>query len=308
MLYDLIIIGGGPAGITAGIYADRKRIKALLITKNFIGQVGESGEVDNYPGLPGISGLELAQKFESHLKKFNIEIIEGEGVIKVKKDEKKGLFWLKTDKGKKFEAKTIIVAVGADPRPLEVPGEKKFIGKGVSYCSICDAPVFRNKRVVVVGGGNSGFEAALDLAKYAKKIFVFEKLNKLRADESLQELAAENKKIEIHTNREIKKIEGKEMVESVVCQDLKTNETFRLSVDGVFVQIGTVPATSFLKGLVEFSKRDEIKVNFETCQTSCPGLFAAGDANNGHWKQVIIAAAEGARAALSAYEYLRHKC
>ena len=302
-LYDLIIIGGGPAGMTAAIYAARKRLKTLLLTKDFLGQVAKTSRVDNYLGHPEISGLDLMKKFEQHLRKFEIEIQKDEEVVKVKKAEKN--FWVETESGQKFLTQALIVATGSNPRPLEVPGEKDFIGRGVSYCSICDSAFFQDKAVAVIGGGNSGFEAALDLAKYAKKIFIFEKSDKLLADEILQEQVKKENKIEIFLNKEIKQIEGKEKVQALRYQDLKTNKTFQVPISGVFVQIGTIPASGFLKGLVEFNQSDEIRVDFETCQTSVPGIFAAGDVNSGKWKQIIIAAGEGARAALAVYEYLR---
>ena len=307
MLYDLIIIGGGPAGITAGIYSARKRLKTLLLTKDFIGQAGKTSEVDNYPGIPAVSGFDLMEKFKNHLKKFKIEIQE-EKIIKVKKQKK--IFFVKAKKGKEFKGKTLIVATGRDPRPLEVPGEKEFIGHGVSYCSTCDAPFFRDKAVAIIGGGNSGFEAALDLTKYAKRIFIFERSDKVQADEILQEKIrqlAEEKKIEIYLNKEIKSIEGRKKVQALVYQDLKTRKTYQVPIDGVFVQIGNIPATGFLRDLCKFNKRDEIKIDFETCQTSTLGLFAAGDVNDGKWKQIIIAAGEGCKAALAAYEYLQRK-
>jgi len=255
-IYDLIIIGGGPAGITAGIYAARKRLRTLVLTKDFIGQVGKTSQIDNYPGFFGIFGLELIKKFEEHLKKFEIDILEGEEIIKV---EKKGEnFLVKTKQKKEFLARAIIIATGRDPRPLEVEGEKEFIGKGVSYCSICDAPFFKDKSAAVIGGGNSGFEAALDLTKYAKRIFIFEKSDKIIADEILQEQASEEKKIEIHLNKEIKKIEGRGKVQAIIYDDLKTGKTFQVPIHGVFIQIGSIPATSFIKELVEFNEMDEI--------------------------------------------------
>lgn len=310
-LYDLIIIGGGPAGVTAGIYAARKKLKTLLLTKDFIGQVGKTGQIDNYLGLPGISGIELMEKFKGHIKKFarlpdgqGIEIQEGEKVVRVKKD--KEFFLIKAGSQKEFLTKSVIIATGRDPRPLEVSGEKEFIGQGVSYCSICDAPFFQDKAVAVIGGGNSGFEAVLDLLKYAKRIFIFEGSDKITADEILQEEVKKEKKIEIHLNKEVKKIEGRGKVQALIYYDLKTKKTFQVPIDGVFVQIGTIPATAFVKGLVEFNEADEIKVDFKTCQTSCPGIFAAGDVNDGKWKQIIIAAGEGARAALAVYKYLQN--
>ena len=305
MIFDLIIIGGGPAGITAGIYSARKRLKTLLLTKDFIGQAGKTSEVDNFPGLPGISGPDLMKKFENHLKKFEIEIQEGEEITKIEKE--KEIFLVKTEKRKEFKGKTVIVATGRDPRPLEVPGEKEFIGRGVSYCSVCDSPFFKGKAVAVIGGGNAGFEAALDLVPYAKRIFIFERSNSVQADEILQEWVGKEKKIEIHLNKEVKIIEGRNKVQALLYQDVKTGKNYQVPIDGVFVQIGSIPATGFLKNLCEFNKNDEIKVDFETCQTSCSGLFAAGDVNNGKWKQIIIAAGEGCRAALAAYEYLQKR-
>ncbi len=310
-LYDLVIIGGGPAGITAGIYAGRKKIKTLLLTGNFIGQVGKTGRVDNYPGFFGIIGQDLMGKFKDHLKKFDIEIVEGEKVRKVTLLSAQGdtacRFSIKTKSKQEFLTKAVLVATGRDPRPLEIPGEKEFIGKGISYCSICDSPFFRDKSVAVVGGGNAGFEAAIDLAKYAKRIFIFERSNKITADELLQQQVKKETKIQVHLNKELKKIEGKDKVQDIVYQDLKTSKTFQVPIDGVFVQIGSVPATGFLKGLVDFNERDEIKVDFQTCQTSTEGIFAAGDVNDGRWKQIIIAAGEGCRAALATYEYLQRK-
>jgi len=303
MLYDLIIIGGGPAGITAGIYAARKKLETLLITKDFLGQIGKTNEIDNYLGFSKIWGIDLAQKFEQHLKKFEIDIKQGEKTIEVKKQGKN--FLVRTENKNEFLARTIIVATGGDPRPLEIQGEKEFIGKGVSYCSICDAPFYKDKGVIVVGGGNCGFEAALDLAKYAQRVFIFEKSNKIIADEVLQKQVKKESKIQVHLNKEMEKIEGNKVVHSAIYKDLKTGKTFQVPVHGIFIQIGSIPATGFLKGLCKFNKRDEIKVDFESCETSCPGIFAAGDVNNGRWKQIIIAAGEGARAALSAHKYLQ---
>jgi len=303
MLYDLIIIGGGPAGITAGIYAARKKLKTLLITKDFLGQVGKTKEIDNYLGFPQILGIDLTKKFEQHLKKFEIDIKQGEKITKVEKQDKN--FLVRTENKDEFLARTIIVATGGDPRPLEIPGEKEFIGKGVSYCSICDAPFYKNKGVIVVGGGNSGFEAALDLAKYAKRIFIFEKSDKIIADEILQKQVKKESRIQVHLNKEMTKIEGNKTVHAATYKDLKTGKTFEVPAHGIFIQIGSIPATGFLKGLCKFNKADEVKVDFESCETSCPGIFAAGDVNNGKWKQIIIAAGEGSRAALSVHRYLQ---
>jgi len=303
MIYDLIIIGGGPAGITAGIYASRRKLNILLITKAFGGQMARKAvTIENYPGFEEISGAELTQKFEKHLRKQKIDI-ERDEVVKLKKVGLK--FLVLTQSKNRFEAKAIIVASGADPRPLEVPGEKKFIGRGLSYCAVCDGPLFSNKTVAVVGGGNSGFETAIFLNKIAKKIYILEYGVTVKADEMNQEIAKKSKKIEIITNAALKEIQGDKFVNLIIYQDQKVKKTKKLKVEGVFVEIGSQPTTSFVKGLVDFNERDEIKVEFETYQTKTPGLFAVGDVNVGQYKQIITACGEGAKAALSAYGYLQ---
>ncbi len=303
MTYDLIIIGGGPAGITAGIYATRQKLNTLLITKDFGGQMTKKAvAIENYPGFEEISGQELIQKFKKHLKRQKIDIKE-DTVKELEKTDDKLLVFTKSKN--KFEAKTVIIASGADPRPLEVPGEKEFIGRGLSYCAICDGPVFQDKTVVVVGGGNAGFETAIFLANYVKKIYILEYNPEVAADEANQELVKKTGKVEIITNAVLKEIKGDKFVTSVIYQDSKSKQDIILEVEGVFVEIGTQPATSFAKGLVDFNERDEIKVEFETCQTKTPGLFAAGDANVGKYKQIVSACGEGAKAALAAYEYVQ---
>ncbi|PIP24781.1 MAG: hypothetical protein COX34_02310, partial [Candidatus Nealsonbacteria bacterium CG23_combo_of_CG06-09_8_20_14_all_36_12] len=203
-----------------------------------------------------------------------------------------------------FQAKAIIVASGADPRPLEVPGEKKFISHGVSYCAICDGPLFSDKTVAVIGGGNSAFETAVFLSNFVKKIYILEAGLKIRADAENQERIKKTGKVEVITNVVLKKIKGKEFVDAIVYQDYNPPATpdnpkiKKLAVDGIFVEIGSQPSTSFAKGLVDFNEKDEIKVDFESFQTKTPGLFAAGDVNVGKYKQIITAAGEGAKAAL----------
>jgi len=303
MIYDLIIIGGGPAGITAGIYASRRKLNILLITKGFGGQMARKAvSIENYPGFEEISGAELTQKFEKHLRKQKIDI-ERDEVVKLKKVGSN--FLVLTQSKNRFEAKAIIVASGADPRPLEVPGEKKFIGRGLSYCVVCDGPLFSNKTVAVIGGGNSAFETAIFLSKIAKKIYILEYGAEAKADEENQEIVKKLKKIEIITDAALKEIQGDKFVNLIIYQDRKAKKTKKLKVEGIFVEIGSQPATSFVKGLVDFNERDEIKVEFETYQTKTPGLFAVGDVNVGQYKQIITACGEGAKAALSAYGYLQ---
>ncbi|MFQ6049806.1 MAG: NAD(P)/FAD-dependent oxidoreductase [Candidatus Paceibacterales bacterium] len=302
-MYDLIIIGGGPAGITAGIYAARQKLNTLLITKEFGGQLARKAvAIENYPGFEKISGLELIQKFEKHLRKQKIDL-EIDEVRKLEKINNRFLIW--THNKNKFEAKAVIIASGADPRPLEVPGEKEFLARGLSYCAVCDGALFSDKIVAVIGGGNSGFETAIFLSKIAKKIYILEYGSKVKADQENQEIVKKTGKVKIITSALLKRIQGDKFVNSIVYQDRETSEEKTLSLEGVFVKIGSQPATLFVKGLVDFNEKDEIKVDFETCQTKTPGLFAVGDVNVGKYKQIVIAGGEGAKAALAAYNYLQ---
>jgi len=301
--YDLIIIGAGPAGITAGIYAGRQKLKTLLICKELGGQLAKKAvDIENYPGFEKISGVELINKFKNHLQKFGIEIKYGE----VTKIEKKGnKFVVFTKNSETFKSLAAVIASGADPRPLEVEGEKEFLGKGVSYCAVCDGNFFKDRIVAVIGGGNAGFETAIFLSKIAKKIYILEYGETVKADPTNQKIVESSKKTEIITNAQVKKIIGDRFVKSIIYLDRKTQEEKELQVDGVFIQIGNQPATSFAKGLVDFNERDEIVVEFETCQTKTEGLFAAGDCNAGPFKQIITACGEGAKSALAAFQYIQ---
>jgi len=308
MIYDLIIIGGGPAGITAGIYAGRQRLKTLLITKEFGGQIAKKAtEVCNYPGFEKISGMELIEKFVSHLEKQESVEIKFSLVGKIEKENDIFTITATGSNGnpEKIQSKTVIVATGADPRPLEAIGEKEFIGKGVGYCVTCDGPLFRNKTVAVIGGGNAGIEAALFMTNYANKIYVLEFGGEVKADEENKKEAEKSDKIQIITNASVKEIKGSGMVDSLIYQDNISKGEKKLEVQGVFIEIGSQPATALAKGLVDFTKRDEIKVESETFATKTPGLFAAGDDNSGPYKQIVTAAGEGCKASLAAYDYIR---
>ena len=301
-MYDLIIIGGGPGGITAGIYAGRQRLKTLLVTKEFGGQMAKKAtEVCNYPGFPRVSSVELIKKFTDHLKCQDVKI-EFNEINKIEKES--DIFAVTTVKKEKIQALSVIIATGADPRPLEVPGEKEFMGKGISYCVTCDGPLFKNKTIAVVGGGDAGFEAAIFMANYAKKIYILEYGPKPKADADNQEEAKKIKKIEVITNAAAKEVKGDNFVKSLVYEDLANKETKELNLEGIFVEIGSQPATSLAKGVVDFNERDEIKVDFETFQTKTPGLFAVGDVNTGQYKQIVTAAGEGCKAVLAAYSYV----
>lgn len=316
-IYDLIIIGGGPAGITAGIYGARKKLNILLLTRDFVGQVGKISEIENWPGFEKISGQELMQNILNHFKKFacpptlgvkttggrEIEIKEGEDIKEIKKEG--DIFEIESKRGNKFNSRAVIIASGRIHRLLGVPGEKEFTGRGVSFCSICDSPFFKDKKVAVIGGGNSGFRTALDLIPYAKKIYIFDALSKIKADEIFQERAEKSGKIEIILNTKVEEIKGKDKVERLLYQDLVSKEKKELAIDGVFIEIGSIPATDFLKDLVDFDEAGDIIINPKTCETKTAGLFAAGDVTDVEYKQIIIAAGEGAKAGLSAYEYLQ---
>lgn len=305
MPYDLIIIGGGPAGITAGIYAARKKLKTLLFVRDFVGQVGKISEIENWPGEEMISGMDLMKKLSNHLKKFEIDIKEVDEVVKLSKSGES--FDVETKKGNHFSSRSVIVTSGRVQRRLGVPGEEEFEGRGVSVCSTCDAPFYKDKIVAVIGGGNAGFRTALDLIPYAKQIYIFDATAKARADEVFQEQAKKSGKVEVIFNTKVLEIKGNKLVESILYQDLVLRENKELAIGGVFVEIGSKPATDFMRGLVDFNETGDIAINCKTCQTSVPGLFAAGDVTDIEYKQLIIAAGEGAKAALSAYKYLQDR-
>lgn len=304
-IFDLIIIGGGPAGITAGIYAGRQKLKTLLITKEWGGQIGKKTiPIENYPGFEKITGPELIEKLKNHLLNYNIKV-ELEEVIKIEKKE--DFFFVFTKKGKVFSSIALILATGADPRVLKIEGEREFLGKGVSYCALCDGYFFKGKTVAVIGGGNAGFETAIYLSEIAKKIYILEFSEKIAADQTNQEIVKNKKNIEIILNAQVKQIKGEKFVNSLIYLDRKTGEEKELLVEGVFIQIGTQPASSFAKNLVDFTERGEIIVDPKTCQTKTEGLFAAGDVTNVLGKQIIIAAGEGAKAFLSAFRYINER-
>ena len=302
MAYDLIIIGGGPAGITAGIYAARKKLRTLLVAKRFGGQMNEAHAVENYPGITVMSGVDLTKKFIENLKKFDIEIKEGKNVREIQVAENK--FEVIFEDGEHLDARSIIIASGKNPRPLKVLGEEKFLGKGVTYCSICDVPLFKGKDVVVIGGGNAGLDTALDLTKYANRVYVLEFIDKLLGDNLTQERLKATGKVEFITSAATKELKGKKLLEGLVYEDRKSGEIKELKVQGVFVEIGYVPSSGFIKDLVKFNKAGEIVINQKDNSTKTPGIFAAGDVTDIIYKQIIIACSEGAKAALSAYNYL----
>ena len=296
-IYDLIIIGAGPAGITAAVYAARKKIDTLVVTKDIGGQAALSGDIQNYTGYQFISGPELAEKFEEHMRKFNFDIRENEEVTKLAADRSN--FLVKTDKNS-YRAKTIIVASGKKSRELGVSGEKKFKNKGLVYCATCDAPLFSGDDVAVIGGGNSSLDATLQLMKIANHVYVINITNHLTGDEIMQEKIKKSKKVSILNNSQVIEISGDDFVDAIKIEKDKKEET--LAVQGIFVEIGLIPNSGFAVDLNK-TKIGEIKVNNKNI-TNIPGIFAAGDVTDVFEKQIIIAAGEGAKAALSVFHYL----
>ncbi|OGZ65318.1 MAG: hypothetical protein A3D34_01855 [Candidatus Staskawiczbacteria bacterium RIFCSPHIGHO2_02_FULL_33_16] len=303
MTYDLIIIGAGPAGISAAVYAVRQRLNMLIISKDIGGQVAKKAvDIENYPGFDKISGSELVELYQKQLKANNL-LVQQDEVLGIQK--KDGIFFVSTKSKKVYESISVIITSGAESKLINVPGEEEFSGKGVSYCSLCDGPIFKDKIVAVVGGGNNGFESALFLSNYVKKIFILEFSDKVKADQENQDLVFKNKNIEVITNAKVVKIEGKVFVNSITYEDLKNNKEITLEVNGVFVEIGYTPSTLFVGDLVDLNEKGEIVFDPENLKTKTPGLFSAGDCNVSKYKQIVMASGEGAKAALSAYEYIK---
>lgn len=303
MDYELIIIGGGPGGVAAGIYAERKKIKTLLVAESFGGQSVVSGDVQNWIGTKSISGLDLAKALEEHLKAHqDIDILEGERVTKVSKVD--GGLRVDVTNGKSFDAKTVLVASGSRRRRLAVPGEDKFEGQGVAYCSICDAPLFKDKDVAVIGGGNSAMEAVVDLLPYAKNIYLVQHSGLLKGDQIVQDRIAKESKVKIYLNAETKEIVGDSGVTGVRYEDTATHEMKELSVQGVFVEVGVIPNSELVKDIVKLNPRGEVVVDAKTQQASVEGVWAAGDVCDVPYKQNNISAGDAIKAVLNIYAYL----
>lgn len=296
-MYDLIIVGGGPGGITAAIYAARKQLKFAIIYKEIGGEVAKTTTIENYTGYKSVTGQELTELMEAHMKNYSLEIIEDE-VISIEKKDK--LFTVKTHE-KILDARSIIISTGATPRAMNIPGEKEYASKGVSWCAICDAPLFHGKIVAVIGAGNTGLTSVLSLLDIADKVYLISKYNEPKADPVMVEKAMQNPKFEIVREADTQSINGTKFVESI---KVKTPAGERvIFLNGVFINIGYVPNTAFLNGLVNLDIMGNIIVD-EKNMTSVPGIFAAGDVTNAPYKQIVIAAAAGANALLGVYDYL----
>ena len=308
-MYDVIIIGGGPGGIAAGVYAARKKMKCALIADALSGQSVASEEIQNWIGTIAISGYDLALALEKHLRaQTGIDIIDGERVVKIDK-RADNTYLVATQSGKTFETKTLLLTVGSRHKKLGVPGEKEAEGHGVVYCAICDAPLFKNKDVVVVGGGNSGLEAVVDLLPYAKKIYLLHRGDALKGDATTQEKIAKQKNVEIIFNADTKEIiaDEKKFVHGIVYKDKKTGDEKKLDVQGVFVEVGVQPNSEFVAHLVKLTPQNAIVVDPRTQKSSDSGIWAAGDVTDGLYRQNNVSAGDAIKALLNIYEELHVK-
>lgn len=299
---DLIIIGAGPAGLTAGIYAGRARVSTLILEKGIPGgNIILSDRIENYPGYEGSAPFELMETMRKQAEKFGAEIRQGE-VIGINKEDG---FWKVKTSFEEYYARAVIVATGTTHKKLGIPGEEKLTGRGVSFCATCDGPFFKGKEVVVVGTGNSGIQEGIFLLKYVSKITYIEFLPYLTADKILQEEIREKENVEFLLEHVLTAINGEERVESVEVKNLKTEEKKVIPCSGVFIYAGLIPNSSFLKGLVELDEQGYIKTDINL-QTSEKGIFAAGDVRAGAFQQVVVAAGDGATAAHSAIKYIEN--
>ena len=302
-MYDCIIIGGGPAGAAAAVYAARKKIKALLIAESIGGQSVVSESIENWIGEKSISGFDLGKKLEEHVRAqedIDLKIPERANAVK----EIEGGFSVECASGAEYQAKTVLLVTGGRRRKLNVPGEDAFLGKGVAYCATCDAPLFRGKQVAVVGGGNSALEAVIDLLKYATHVYLLVRGNAMRADAVTQQEVNDSPNTTVLLNTNVTEIIGEKFVKGLVCKNSATGEEKKLDVGGVFIEIGSIPNADMAQGLVDMNAGGEIVVDHRTGATSKKGIWAAGDVTDGLYKQNNIAAGDAVKAMLSIYAYL----
>jgi alkyl hydroperoxide reductase subunit F len=298
-VYDVIILGAGPAGLTAAVYTARKLLKTLVITENIGGQALESWAIENYMGYRMVTGEELMKKFEEQARELHIQV-ELDGVLGLSRENSS--FTVKTATDRAFTGKSVIVATGKHPKMLGLPGEERFIGRGLSICATCDGPLFRGKNVAVVGGGNSALQTAIEMSGIAKAVHLLVR-SAVRADQVYQETCRKRENILIHSGVEVTDLYGEKFLTGLRIRHRETGEEARIDVDGAFLEIGWLPNTGFLGGFVALNKDQEVMVD-ENARTTATGVFAAGDVTSVKGKQIIIAAGEGAKAALEAYEYL----
>ena len=304
-MHDLIIIGGGPGGVAAGVYAARKRLKTLLITYEWGGQSTVSEDIQNWIGTVSITGAELAKALREHLEACKADIVEikqHELVTEIKQSGEN--FIVLTDAGHAYETKTVLITSGSTRRKLEIPGAAEFENKGITYCASCDGPLFSGKDVVVVGGGNAGFETAAQLLAYAKSVTLLQRGGDYRADPVTVQKVLANPKMHGITNTELVEIKGDKFVTSIIYKDLADGKNKEVSCEGIFVEIGLVPATGYVKNLVELNKYSQIVIDPRTQQTKTAGIWAAGDCTDSLYHQNNIAAGDAVRALEDIFMYL----
>jgi alkyl hydroperoxide reductase subunit F len=299
-IYDLLVIGGGPAGLNAALYAKRKGLTTGIITQRIGGQLLNTSSVDNYLGISQVSGEELSEKYLSHLKELEVGILEEAEVTKIEKIDK--IFNTTLKDGTLFQSKTLLLATGSAPRKLEVPGEVEFSNRGVAYCAICDAPLFKDKNVIIAGGGNSAVEAAIDVAKFATQVTLVHR-SQLRADQILIDHMMNQSNITVFLQTQILQIVGDDKMTGVKVLNKETSQERVIDADGIFIEIGNLPSNVLVKDLVPLNQQGEVVVD-EKNMTRLPGLYAAGDVTQMPYKQIVIAVADGAKAALAANEYI----
>ncbi len=308
MQYDLAIIGGGPAGVSGGIYASRKKLKTIFITESFGGQSIVSEDIQNWIGFPSISGTDLAKALENHLRTYAGDVVDiklGERINTIEK--KDGGFLLKSSNGQTYEAKTILLTMGSSRRKITVPGALKFENRGITYCASCDGPLFSGKDVVVIGGGNAGFETAAQLSAYCKSVFLLQRSPDYRADPVTVEKVLGKPNVKGVTNTEIVEVKGDKSVNALVYLDKNTNQNVEVPVQGIFVEIGLVPSTDLVKGLVELNQYGQVVVDPRTEQTKTLGIWAAGDCTDSLYHQNNIASGDAVRALEDIYLHLHTK-
>lgn len=304
-MYDLVIIGGGPAGVSAGVYAARKRLKTLFITPEWGGQSNVSEGVENWIGTVKLSGIELAEALKAHLEAYKSDIVDIKEQDKVTAIEKSGdHFVVKTESGSATETKTVLIATGSHRRKLDIPGAEIFDNKGVTYCASCDGPLFAGKDVVVIGGGNAGFETAAQLLAYTKSVTLVQRGTEFRADPVTVQKVLSNPKMKGLTNTELVEVKGEKFVEALIYKDLADGQTKELPCQGIFVEIGLIPSTEFAKGVTEINQYNQIVIDPRTQKTKTPGIWAAGDCTDVLYHQNNIAAGDAVRALEDIYMYI----
>lgn len=304
--FDLAIIGGGPAGVAAGVYASRKRLKTIFLTDSFESQSTVSLEIQNWIGDIAISGADLTKKLEAHLRAYAGDFVMVKANEKVEIITKENnLFLIQSKKGS-YQARAVLITSGSSRRKLDVPGAKEFEAKGIVYCATCDAPLFGDKDVVVIGGGNSAFESAIQLFDYCKSVTLLNRRDEFRADPVTVKKALENPKLKIIKNAVPVSVKGDKFVSAIIFKDIITGQETELPTEGIFVEIGHIPSTDFVKKIIETTSTGNIKIDHKTQQTSIPGIWAAGDCTDGLYQQNNIAVGDAIRALEDIYRYLKN--